>query len=95
MFVGYADDSAADAYRFYDPKTERIKLSQDVTWLNTTYGTWKGIKMATITKLDEDLAIKSKDRPKTDVVIVLDSDSDESDDSNSMSSADSEESLNE
>ena len=41
MFVGYADDHAADVYRFMNVQTKRIIMSGDARWLNLF---WKHYK---------------------------------------------------
>ena len=61
MFVGYSSNSSPDTYRFYDPKTKKINISRDVTWLNKTYGDWKGITQSKITRLSQAIVIEDDD----------------------------------
>lgn len=37
VFMGYADDHAGDVYRMYNPETDRVVETRDVTW-----GDWHG-----------------------------------------------------
>lgn len=37
MFVGYTLEHAGDCYRICDPKTGRIRISRDISWLNKMY----------------------------------------------------------
>ena len=48
----------AQTYRLYDPKTKKINISRDVTWLNKTYGDWKGITQSKITRLSQAIVIR-------------------------------------
>ncbi|CAJ1943898.1 unnamed protein product [Cylindrotheca closterium] len=59
MFVGYADNSSGDTYKFYDPKTKRISSSQDVSWLNKSYGDWKGIKKTNTLRLTQEILLET------------------------------------
>ena len=58
MFAGYSSNSSPDTYRFYDTKTKKINISRDFTWLNKTYGDWKGITQSKITRLSQAIVIK-------------------------------------
>jgi hypothetical protein len=33
MFTGYADDQEGDVYHMWNPKTERVHITQDVIWM--------------------------------------------------------------
>ncbi|CAJ1938811.1 unnamed protein product [Cylindrotheca closterium] len=59
MFVGYADNSSGDTYKFYDPKTKRISSSRDVSWLNKSYGDWKGIKKTNTLRLTQEILLET------------------------------------
>ena len=43
IFLGYAAQHAGDVYRMLSLTTNKIRLSRDVTWLNKSYGEYKGI----------------------------------------------------
>ena len=44
MFVGYSKDHKDDVYRILNLTALKVKNTQDVIWLNKSYGEWKGIK---------------------------------------------------
>ena len=37
MFIGYAEESAADSYRMFNPLTGRVSVTRDVIWLGRMY----------------------------------------------------------
>jgi hypothetical protein len=39
MMLGYADDHAGDVYRMWDPDTDGVHETRDVTWLKRMYFT--------------------------------------------------------
>ena len=39
MMLGYADDHAGDVYRMWDPDTDGVHETRDVTWLKRMYYT--------------------------------------------------------
>ena len=65
MFVGYADDSSPDVYRFIDLKTGMLNTSRDVTWLNKKFGDWKGIKKVNTQRLSSTILLDDDDEPET------------------------------
>jgi hypothetical protein len=44
IYCGPAMDHANDVHRFLNPTTRRLIESRDATWMDTTYGKWKGLK---------------------------------------------------
>ena len=60
MFVGYADESAPDTYKFFDPKTQKISRSRDVQWLNKTYGEWRGIQRSTTRRVTQTVILEDE-----------------------------------
>ena len=51
MFIGYSKDHKEDVYRMLNLKTLKGKNTQDVLWLNKSYGEWKGIEEDKVTKI--------------------------------------------
>ena len=49
LYLGPAEDHAADVHRFFNPNTRKIVMSRDVKWLNKSYGVWKGLIKPTVT----------------------------------------------
>src|SRR5210317_2161698 len=54
IFLGYPGDTSGNTHKFFNLHTGRVILSQDITWLDKSYGNWKGIKRINITQIDED-----------------------------------------
>jgi hypothetical protein len=44
MLVGYMEHHSRDVYRMLNLTTNSINNSQDIIWLNKTYGEWKNNK---------------------------------------------------
>jgi hypothetical protein len=81
MFIGYADDHDGDAYRMWNPKTERVHITRDVIWMRQMMFT-KGVEEAVI-EIDNDNAEEgqSDDKERANRVTVEDNGSnDESED---------------
>jgi hypothetical protein len=59
VFVGYAEDHSDHTYRFFNPKTQKVILSHDVTWAD-----WHGLSSAThdLTKVYQEAATQLKER---------------------------------
>ena len=66
LYLGHAINHSKDTFRFLNLDTNRIIRSRDVSWLNKTYGEWKGIKTPHADQ-DEDPIIFE------DFVVILDS----------------------
>jgi len=52
LYLGRAPNHPQDTFRFLNLDTHNIILSRDVTWLNKSYGTWKGLPVR-VTKTNE------------------------------------------
>src|SRR5210317_2097544 len=53
IFLGYPGNTSVDTHKFFNLHTGRVILSRDITWLDKSYRTWKGIKRINITRIDE------------------------------------------
>ena len=37
MFVGYPESHSSDTYRMWDPRSQRVHITRDITWLNRMF----------------------------------------------------------
>ena len=44
MFIGYSPLHSSHVFHMFNLKNKGVITTRDVTWLNTTYGKWKGIE---------------------------------------------------
>ena len=87
ILVGYTDNHPTCKYRIFNPKTKRIILTRDVTFLNKSYSEFYKVENPVILTMsyegsdgEEELEIASKNNNNSDVNIVSDSNSVSSDD---------------
>jgi hypothetical protein len=54
LFVGYADNHAADVFEFFNLKTKALIMSRNVIWLNQNYSQYKNITSVNKVILNDD-----------------------------------------
>jgi hypothetical protein len=54
LYLGRADSHASDCFRFLNLETKRVIMSRDVTWLNKTFATFKGIDGVVVVDEEDD-----------------------------------------
>jgi hypothetical protein len=57
MFVGYTEYHSSNVYRMLNLTTNSIINSQDIIWLNKTYGKWKNNKTTISTTEDDTIEL--------------------------------------
>jgi hypothetical protein len=62
LYLGHADSHASDCFQFLNLETNRVIVSRDVTWLNKTYATFKGI--------DGMFVVNEEDSEPVDVIVT-------------------------
>ena len=45
LYLGRAKNHSGDTYRLLNLQTNKVVLSRDATWINKTYGQWKGLNL--------------------------------------------------
>ena len=88
IWVGYDKNHPPSTYRILNPKTKRIILTRDVTFLNKSYSEYNRVGKPTILNIsyegsddEEELKLVPIENKNNRVNVVSDSDSDSSDDS--------------
>jgi hypothetical protein len=82
MFVGYTEHQSRDVYRMLNLTTNATINSQDIIWLNKTYGEWKNDKIAISTAEDDTIELPTdidKRKLTTNAIKNTKDESDESD----------------
>jgi Reverse transcriptase (RNA-dependent DNA polymerase) len=70
LYLGHADNHAADVYCFLSLETRSIVRSRDVTWLNKTYASYKEIEGVVLTSDDDDELVDYITTGTTEATIV-------------------------
>ena len=85
IWVGYANNHPTGTYHIFNPKTKRIILTWDVTFLNKSYGDYNKVEKPVILTMryvgsdkEEEFEIVSNNNNNGDMNIVSNSDSDSS-----------------
>jgi hypothetical protein len=73
LYLGLAENHSKDVYRLLNLNTHRVIMSRDVTWINKTYGEWKGL-----TK--EEISIYTDEDDEIEIIERNNVNNDESDD---------------
>ena len=86
IWVGYAENHPPGTYRNFNPKTKRIILTRDVTFLQKSYGEYSKVEKPVVLNMSyeksddqEELKIVPVDNKKNDVNVFSNSNSDSSD----------------
>ena len=70
IWVGYADNHPTGTYRIFNPKTKRIILTRDVTFLNKSYGEFYKVEKPVILTTSYE-GSDEEEEPKIIIIVIL------------------------